>query len=57
MFARMYHGERFNSLTHLAGTALAIAGASELIGHASAQGDVWKIIAFSAFGAGLVLLY
>jgi hemolysin III len=57
MFARMYHGERFNSLTHLAGTALAIAGAAELIGRASEQGDIWKIIAFSAFGAGLVLLY
>ena len=57
MFASMYHGERFNSLTHLAGTALAIAGAAVLISKPVQQGDIWKIIAFSAFGAGLVLLY
>ena len=50
MFARMYHGERFNSLTHLAGTALAIAGAAELIGRASEQGDIWKIIAYMRAG-------
>lgn len=53
----MYRGERLNSFTHLAGTLLAIAGSTVLIGQASEQGDPWKIIAFSAFGAGLVLLY
>lgn len=53
----MYHGERFNSFTHLTGTALAIAGAAELISRASEQGDPWKLGAFGAFGAGLVLLY
>ncbi len=53
----MYHGERLNSVTHLAGTALAIAGSAVLIGQASEQGDPWKIISFSTFGAGLVLLY
>ncbi len=53
----MYHGERLNSVTHLAGTVLAIAGSAVLIGQASEQGDPWKIIAFSVFGAGLVLLY
>lgn len=53
----MYHGERFNSLTHLAGTALAIAGSTVLIAHANEQGDPWKIVAFTLFGMGLVLLY
>lgn len=53
----MYRGERLNSFTHLTGTALAIAGSAILIGHATEQGDPWKIIAFSVFGAGLVLLY
>lgn len=53
----MYHGERLNSFTHLAGTALAIAGFTLLVGQASEQGDFWKTIAFSTFGAGLVILY
>ena len=53
----MYHGERFNSFTHLAGTALSIAGSAMLITRASEQGDPWKLIAFTAFGIGLVLLY
>ena len=53
----MYHGERLNSITHLVGTALAIAGSVVLIAHASIQGDPWKIVACSVFGAGLVVLY
>jgi hemolysin III len=53
----MYHGERLNSITHLVGTALAIAGSAVLIAHAALQGDPWKIVAFSIFGAGLVGLY
>jgi len=53
----MYQGERLNSFTHLAGTVLAIAGSVLLIDQASEQGDLWKTIAFSAFGAGLVILY
>ena len=53
----MYHGERLNSFTHMAGTAMAIAGSAVLISHATAQDDPWKTVAFSIFGAGLVLLY
>lgn len=53
----MYHGERFNSFTHLAATALAVAGSAVLIARATEQGDPWKIFAFSVFGLGLVLLY
>jgi len=53
----MYHGERLNSITHLAACVLAIAGSAVLIAQAAAQGDPWKIVAFSLFGTGLVLLY
>jgi hemolysin III len=53
----MYRGERFNSITHLVGAALAVAGAAVLIVSASLQGDPWRIASFSVFGAMLVLLY
>lgn len=53
----MYHEERFNALTHLAGTALALAGAIALIVLASRIGDPWKILSVSIYGATLVLLY
>ena len=53
----MYHGERFNSISHLVGAVLAIAGLAVLVGFASADGDPWKIVASSIYGATLVLLY
>ncbi|EDY81286.1 channel protein, hemolysin III family [Verrucomicrobiia bacterium DG1235] len=53
----MYKGEKFNSITHLVGTALAIAALSVLVLFASLQGDPWKIVSFSVYGATLVLLY
>jgi hemolysin III len=53
----MYHGERFNSMTHLLGTALAVAGSAVLIALAAAQGDPWKIVGSSVFGAMLITLY
>ena len=53
----MYHGERFNSITHLFGTGLAISGSAVLIVHASQQGDPWKIVSFSVFGAMMIVLY
>ena len=53
----MYQGERFNSITHLVGAALALAGAVVLIVYASLQGDVWKIVSFSIYGTSLFLLY
>lgn len=53
----MYYGERLNSYTHLAGTALAAAGTAILITLAARSGDIWKIVAFSAYGAALCLLY
>ncbi len=53
----MYHGERLNSITHLVGAALAVAGAAVLIASAALQGDPWRITSFSIFGAMLALLY
>ena len=53
----MYHGERFNSFTHLAGAALATAGCVALVVSAGAGGDPWKIVGFAIFGAMLVALY
>ena len=53
----MYRGERFNSLTHLAGVVLAIAGTAELLTAASARGDPWTMVAFGVFGMALVALY
>ena len=53
----MYHGERFNSYTHLAGTLLAGIGVPLLIVLAARSGDVWKIVACAIYGAALFLLY
>jgi len=53
----MYYGERFNSISHLAGAALALAGSVVLIVLAARLGDPWKIVSFSIYGAMLVALY
>ena len=53
----MYHGERFNSITHLVGAALALAGLLVLVVFAALQGDIWKIVSFSIYGISLFLLY
>lgn len=53
----MYHGERFNGISHLIGAALALAGLVVLVWFASLQGDPWKIVSFSIYGTSLFLLY
>lgn len=53
----MYYGEKFNSISHLVGAALAAAGAVLLIVLAARLGDPWKIVSFSIYGAMLLLLY
>ncbi|WP_353149816.1 hemolysin III family protein [Pollutimonas bauzanensis] len=53
----MYYGERFNSISHLAGAALAVVGATVLIVLAARLGDPWKIVSFSIYGAMLLALY
>jgi hemolysin III len=51
----MYPGERFNSITHLVGTVLALTGAVALL--VITTGNARKLIAFGVYGAMLVLLY
>jgi hemolysin III len=53
----MYQGERFNSITHLVGAALALAGAVALVVAASLHGDARKIVSVSIYGASLLALY
>lgn len=53
----MYHGERFNSISHLVGAALAVTGTAVLVVLAARLGDPWKIVGFSIYGAMLVALY
>ena len=53
----MLRGERFNTISHLIGAALALAGAVVLIVVASANGDTRRIVSFSVYGATLFLLY
>jgi hemolysin III len=53
----MHYGERFNSISHLVGAALAVAGTAVLVVLAARVGDPWKIVSFSIYGAMLVALY
>ncbi len=53
----MYPDERLNSISHLIGTALALAGLVVLVVHAARLGDPWKIVSFSVYGVTLVALY
>jgi hemolysin III len=53
----MIKGERFNSISHLAGAVLALAGAVVLVVVASRDGDTRRIVSFSIYGATLFLLY
>ncbi len=52
----MYKGERFNSLSHLAGTAAAVVGLVLLLVRASAH-DAWRIAACAIYGLALANLY
>ena len=53
----MYRGEWVNSISHLIGAVLAVAGLVVLVVVAARQGDPWKIVSFSIYGTTLVLLY
>ena len=53
----MDQDERLNSYSHLLGAVLASAGAIVLIVLAAGQGNPWKIVSFSVYGAMLLLLY
>ena len=53
----MIKGERFNSISHLIGAALALAGTVVLVVVASKEGGALRIVAFSVYGTSLFLLY
>jgi hemolysin III len=53
----MNKGERFNSISHLAGTVLAVGGTATLVVLAVFKEDAWKIVSFSIYGATLIALY
>ncbi|MGA7981032.1 MAG: hemolysin III family protein [Chromatiaceae bacterium] len=53
----MHKGERFNSITHLIGAALALAGGAVLVTFAALTGDARAIVSYSIYGFTLFLLY
>ncbi len=53
----MYKGEWLNSITHLLGAALAMAGLIVLVILAARQGHAMKVVSFSIYGTSLFLLY
>src|SRR5471032_2727025 len=53
----MYYGERFNSISHTVGAALAAIGGIILIVAAARTGDPWKIVSCSVYAAMLLTLY
>lgn len=53
----MHVGERFNSITHLVGTVLSVAGLCALVTIAALHGDAYKIVSLSIYGAMLCTLY
>ncbi|CAB9497031.1 UPF0073 inner membrane protein YqfA [Seminavis robusta] len=49
--------EVFNAASHLSATLLSILGTVLLITQASEQGNPWKIVSFSLYGASLIFLF
>ncbi len=49
--------ERFNTVSHLFGACFALLGAGLLITQAAEQGDPWKIVGMSVYGASLIMLF
>ena len=57
VYTCMYEGERFNSISHLVGATLALAGSVVLVTFAAIDGDTRKILSYSVYGLTLFLLY
>ena len=53
----MHKGERFNSISHIIAAPAALAGLVILVVFSARQGNPWKIVSFSVYGATLFLLY
>jgi hemolysin III len=50
-------GERFNSISHLVGAVLAVAGLATLVTMGALDGDAYKVVSFSVYGSMLFVLY
>jgi hemolysin III len=53
----MYHGERFNAISHMVGAILALAGLVALIAVSSLHGGARRIVSVTVYGVSLLLLY
>lgn len=53
----MYHGEKFNSITHLIGIIFGIAATSILVTMGALKNDAYRIVGFSVYGAMMIILY
>jgi hemolysin III len=50
-------GERLNSMTHLVGAVLSVVGLVTLVTMGALDGDAYKVVSFSVYGAMLFVLY
>ncbi|WP_101758510.1 hemolysin III family protein [Oceanicoccus sp. KOV_DT_Chl] len=53
----MYHGEKFNSISHLVGAVLAVMGFGALLTVSIQQNTFASIVSFTVFGLTLMLMY
>jgi hemolysin III len=53
----MSPGERFNALSHLLGTGLALLGTGVLIAFSRRSGDPWRVVSVTVYGVSLVAQY
>jgi len=53
----MYDGERFNSITHLAGAVLALVGVTVMVTIAAMKGEAVRVMTLTVYGVTLFLLY
>ena len=53
----MHAGERLNSITHLVGAMLSVAGLVSLVTLAALDHDAYKVVSFAVYGAMLCALY
>jgi hemolysin III len=53
----MHTGERFNSISHLIGALLSVAGLATLVTMGALDGDAYKVVSFAVYGAMLCALY
>ncbi|WP_244814356.1 hemolysin III family protein [Caballeronia sp. Lep1P3] len=53
----MHAGERFNSISHLIGAILSIAGLATLVTMGALDRDAYKVVSFAVYGAMLCALY